>query len=189
MRWVIGAALLGFASSALLSSILHLPRDLFVALHAVAVVVFIAASVRIEGIDPRVQVRRRWVGGLVAGALVGAWALLWDGAPYGVIDALNVFPVLALYGARPADELRNRRARWRGGLSALLASIAITAAYHVGFTEFRGPALIAPLIGTAFITRRYLAAGSPMAAVLSHVVMPGASVCHGMATTVQLPPH
>lgn len=48
MRWVIGAALL----------------------------VFTAAYLRIQGIDPRVQVRRRWIGGLVSGALP-VWCHRW----------------------------------------------------------------------------------------------------------------
>jgi len=203
---------LGFASSALLSSIFHLPRDHFIALHAIAVLVFLAAYARIEGIDPRVQFRRRWAGGLLAGVLVGAllartvlrqpgssrpagadlgWAILWDGALYGVIDALllSVLPVLAVYGTRPTGELRSSAARWRWGLTALAASLCITAAYHAGFAEFRSPALLAPLVGNAIVTLSYLATGSPIAAVLSHAVMHGAAVLHGTATTVQLPPH
>ena len=212
MRWVTAAALLGALSSTLFSSILRFPRDLFVGLHAVAVLGFIFVFARIEGIDPRVQLRRRWLGGLIAGALTGAllartvlsqpasarpggvhlaWALLWDGGLYGIIDALllSVLPVLIVYGARPAGELRNPAARWRWGLSALLASIFITAAYHIGFREFRGPMLAAPLIGNAIVTLSYLASGSPIAALLSHAVMHGAAVLHGVATTVQLPPH
>jgi hypothetical protein len=120
-----------------------------------------------------------------------AWALLWDGGLYGIIDALllNILPVLIVYGARSAGELRNPAARWRWGLSALLASTFITAAYHLGFTEFRGPTLVAPLIGNAIVTLSYLASGSPIAALLSHAVMHGAAVLQGMATTVQLPPH
>jgi hypothetical protein len=212
MRWVTAAALLGALSSTLFSSILRFPRDLFVGLHAVAVMGFIFVFVRIEGIDPRVQLRRRWLGGLIAGALTGAllartvlsqpasarprgvnlaWALFWDGGLYGIIDALllNILPVLIVYGARSAGELRNPAARWRWGLSALLASAFITAAYHIGFTEFRGPTLAAPLIGNAIVTLSYLASGSPIAALLSHAVMHGAAVLQGMATTVQLPPH
>lgn len=212
MRWVTAAALLGALSSTIFSSILGFSRDLFVGLHAVAVVGFISVFVRIEGIDPRVQFRRRWLGGLIAGALTGAllartvlsqpasvrpggvnlaWALLWDGGLYGIIDALllNILPVLIVYGARSAGELRNPAARWRWGLSALLASTIITAAYHFGFTEFRGPTLVAPLIGNAIVTLSYLASGSPIAALLSHAVMHGAAVLQGMATTVQLPPH
>jgi hypothetical protein len=211
-RWVLAAGLVGAASSTLFSSVLRFPRDVFVGLHAVVVLGFVFAVVRIEGIDPLVQLRRRWPGGLIAGALTGAllartvlsqpasarpgganlaWALLWDGGLYGIIDALllNVLPVLIVYGARPAGELRNPAARWRWGLAALLAGIFITAAYHIGFTEFRGPMLAAPLIGNAIVTISYLASGSPIAALVSHAVMHGAAVLHGMATTVQLPPH
>ncbi|MGH7561838.1 MAG: hypothetical protein ACRENB_12565 [Gemmatimonadales bacterium] len=210
--FVVGAALLGFASSALFTSLLHLPRDLFVLVHSIAVAVFLAAWLRAMGIDLGVQVRRRWVGGLVVGLLVGAvltrmvlnqpasprseglallWALYWPGVTYGVVDAflLSVFPVLAVYGSRPAEELAGPGGRWRWGLAALLVSLAITAAYHLGFDEFRGRALIAPLAGNGLVTASYLATGSPIAAVLSHVVMHVAAVLQGMENTPVLPPH
>lgn len=70
-----------------------------------------------------------------------------------------------------------------------MASTFITAAYHIGFDEFRGMALLAPLIGNAVITLGYLLSGNPMAPVLSHILMHGAAVVHGMTSTVQLPPH
>ena len=212
MRWVFGAALLGFASAALLASLLGLPRDVFVGFYAAIVAGFSLGFLRIERIDPRVQLRRWWLAGVLVGTLAGAllartvllqpgsprpaggalaWALLWDGALYGIADALllSVVPVLAVYGSRPADELRSPAARWRWGLAALLASLFVTAAYHVGFTEFRGSALVAPLIGNGIVTLGYLASGSPIAPLLSHIVMHSAAVLHGMATTAQLPPH
>jgi hypothetical protein len=49
--------------------------------------------------------------------------------------------------------------------------------------------LIQPLIGNAIVTAGYLLTGSPLAAIISHVIMHGAAVVHGMETTVQLPPH
>lgn len=212
MPWIVGSALLGFTSSALLASLLGLPRDVFVGFHAVIVAGVSITYFGIEGVDPRVQLRRRWRAGLIVGALAGAllartvllqpasprpegaalaWALLWDGGLYGITDALllSVLPVLAVYGSRPAGELRSPAARWRWGLTALLASLFIAAAYHLGFTEFRGPALVAPLIGNAVVTLSYLASGSPVAPLLSHSVMHAAAVLHGMATTAQLPPH
>jgi len=191
---------------------LGLPRDGFVGFHAALVAGFGVGFLRIERIDPSAQLRRRWLAGLLVGALGGAllartvllqpasprpvggalaWALLWDGGLYGLADALllSVVPVLAVYGSRPTEELRNPAARWRWGLAALLASLFITAAYHLGFTEFRGSALVAPLIGNGVVTLSYLASGSPVAPLLSHVVMHAAAVLHGMATTSQLPPH
>jgi hypothetical protein len=212
LRWVFGAALLGFSSAALLGSLLGLPRDVFVGFHGAIVAGFSIAFFRIDRINPRVQLRRRWPAGLLVGALAGAllartvllqpassrpaggalaWALLWDGGVYGLADALllSVVPVLAVYGSRPAGELKNPGARWRWGLAALLASLFIAAAYHLGFTEFRGSALAGPLIGNAVVTLSYLASGSPVAPLLSHVVMHAAAVLHGMATTAQLPPH
>jgi hypothetical protein len=117
--------------------------------------------------------------------------LAWFGVVYGTIDALllTVVPVIALYGLRPAEELAESNLRLRWALIALAGSALVTAAYHAGFTEFRGPQLIQPVIGNLLITLAYLLSGSPLAAVVSHVVMHVAAVLHGMATTIQLPPH
>jgi hypothetical protein len=191
---------------------LHLPRDLFIAGYSVATALFVAALLRAKGIDPVVQLRRRWIGGVIGGVLVGAvlartvftqpaspapvggalaWSLFWSGGVYGLVDGLllSVLPVLLIYGMRPVEELRRPGSRWRWALASVGASLLVTAAYHLGFSEYRGPALYAPLIGNTIITVGYLLTGSPVAALLAHIVMHGAAVIHGMETTAQLPPH
>lgn len=211
-RWVLGAGVLGVAASAVLSSALHLPRDLFIAGYGVAVLVFLALLLRFEPLDPMLQLRRRWLSGVIGGVIVGgllartvvlqpaspapaggalAWALAWNGVFYGVVDGmlLSVLPVLLIYGGRPAAELQQPGARWRWALTALGASLLLTAAYHLGFTEYRNDTLMGPLAGNAVVTLSYLVTGSPIAPLLSHVLMHGAAVLHGMATTTQLPPH
>ena len=55
MRWVFGAALLGFTSAALLASMLGLPRDGFVGFHAALVAGFGVGFLRIERIDGDVR--------------------------------------------------------------------------------------------------------------------------------------
>ena len=118
-------------------------------------------------------------------------ALAWVGLAYGVIDGLllNVFPVLAVQGAGFFDSQPSRSVRVVRGLFALAASLAVTVAYHLGYAEFHGPAMISVIIGNAIITSTYLLTGSPLAAVATHVIMHGAAVLHGMETTLQVPPH
>jgi hypothetical protein len=154
---------------------------------------------------------RRWRIGLVAGLAAGAlltlnvlaqpgsprpsgvqlvWAVLWLGVVYGVLDALllNVLPVW-IVGSTQIREVGNRPLRPRRAAIALGASLLVTAAYHLGYQEFRGPALIQPLIGNALLTLGFLLSGSPAAAIVGHGIMHAAAVLHGMETTVQLPPH
>lgn len=209
--WVALAAVAGFASAAFFAGGLGLDRDRFVAVHLVVVLLVAVGFARSAGIHPMVQLRRRWIPGVVGGIVVGALlartvvsqpgspapeglslaaGLVWLGLVYGVADAvlLSVLPVLALYGLEAATA-GSAAARLRLGMIALAGSLVVTAAYHLGFPEYRGAGLSAPLVGNAVITAGYLATGSPIAPILSHVVMHLAAVLHGPATTSQLPPH
>lgn len=211
-RWPLMAAGVGLTSSLIFSSALQLPREAFVAFWTLAATAFLAWYLAAQHVDLRVQLRRRWVSGLVGGVLLGALLaaqvfaqpasvrangltlvgeLLGLGFVYGVVDAmmLTVVPVLSLYGMRQASELQVAGARYRWAVVALLGSALVAAAYHAGFAEFRGPQLRQPIIGNVLITLSYLLTGSPVAPIVSHVLMHVAAVLHGAATTSQLPPH
>lgn len=206
------AAATGFATSFACATLLHLSRVVFVAVWTLVAGGFLWWYVRDQRITPGLQLRRRWLFGVIGGLFIGALlvqgvlrqagspapqggrlaiALGWLGLVYGTVDALvlSVVPVLAIYGTRSADTLRQPTARWRFGLAAMFASLLVTGAYHLGFPEYRGTALTQPLIGNAMITAAYLMTGNPLAAIVSHVVMHGAAVLHGIDTAVQLPPH
>jgi hypothetical protein len=210
--WTLFAGLVGVAASLLFSGLLHWPRSTFVLAYGVLVAAFLVLFVR--GLQLRLsdQFKRHWPAGLVAGVLVGLLlarnvydqpasprpaggdliaALVWYGVVYGAIDAtlLTIVPVLSLYGSRPPADLQRAAGRFRWGLVAVLGSLLVTALYHLGFAQFRGSGLLGPLIGNALITMAYLLTGNPLAAVASHVIMHCAAVWHGMATTLQLPPH
>jgi hypothetical protein len=212
LLWVLLAALVGFGAAATFSSWLRWDRSAFVLGYAGSVLLFTAAYAAISGVSVLAQLRRRWQGGLILGLLTGvllalnvrsqpgaprpqgpglAAALAWLGVVYGAADALllSVVPVLAVYGTRSPEEMRTGGSRLRWGAIALAASLLVTAAYHLGFAEFRGPALMQPLIGNGAVTLAYLLAGNPLAPIVAHIIMHGAAVLHGMATTVQLPPH
>lgn len=208
--WVIAAAAVGFASSAVFSSLLHLERAPFVFAHVLAVGAFGAIYFRLARVDPVAECRRRPLAGLLAGVAVGlvllfgvagqpggpvprgialVAALGWYAGVYGIADAmlLTVIPVLAVQRGAGASGRRWRGA-WRG-IAAMAASLLVTALYHFGFDEFRGMTLIQPLIGNAIVTAGYLITRNPMTPLLAHVIMHGAAVMHGMESTAQLPPH
>lgn len=210
--WVVLAALTGCASSTIFASWLHWDRNMFVLGHTTLAGLFVAAFVVVGQVRPALQLRRHWRAGLVGGTLVGlilaygvwaqpasqrpsgpalAAAVVWLGVVYGAVDALllTVVPVLSVYGSRPGELLRSGRERARWGGLALLASMVVAGAYHVGFPEFQGPTLVQPLIGNAIVTAGYLLTGSPLAAVVAHVIMHIAAVFQGMEGTSQLPPH
>jgi hypothetical protein len=118
------------------------------------------------------------------------WAIVWLGLVYGTFDGLllSVAPVLAVSrGETPG--LWGRPGSWRQGAIALAASLFVTAAYHLGYVEFRGLQLLQALLGNAIMTAGYLASRSATTPLLAHVIMHVAAVFHGMETTSQLPPH
>jgi hypothetical protein len=210
--WVIGAGILGFIIAAVFTGLLHWRRGEFVTVWFIAALLFLAAYTHIVRLDWRMQFRRRWRSGLVGGVLLGMllartvlvqpgspgsqgpsvlWAIAWYGVIYGSIDALllNILPVLEVYRARPQVEGRHAQYRVGVAITALAASLGVTAMYHLGFVEFRGASLVRPLIGNGLITAAYLLTGSPLAPLVGHIAMHVAAVLHGLETSFQLPPH
>lgn len=213
LLWIPAAALVGFASAFLFADVLGLPRRLFLAPHLAVTAAFLYAYARWSGTDLRRLGTRRLAPGLVGAALVSVvlvlnvlgqpaspraqglalWAdLLWLGLAYGTADGLllSVLPVVAAWRACARA---GRTARWTGRVGAaalgLVASAFVTAAYHLGYAEFRGPAVGKAVVGNVVMSAAQILTASPIAATGSHVAMHVAAVLHGPDTTVQLPPH
>ena len=209
--WVVAAAALGFALSAVFSGWLHLRRAPFLVPYLLGTAAFLEAYRRRAGVDVVEATRSRWPAGVVGAVASGAfvvWSVLrqppspapaspafhvlWLGVAYGAADGLllSVLPVAATWRALSAA---GRKAPWGGrllgGVLALAASLLVTAAYHLGYPEFRGASLAGPLVGCGVMSLAYVLARNPLAAVLSHVAMHVAAVLHGIDSTVQLPPH
>jgi hypothetical protein len=211
--WLLAASLLGFGISAVFSDRLKLPRRVFLIPYVVLTAAFVFWFFQANEIDLLDRLTENWIWGVVGGIVVGAFLvsnvrsqpasrqstggdlaldIAWLGLAYGIIDALflNVMPVLAVSigfsQVRWADS-------WLGnlgaGVLALLASLLVTLAYHVGYVEFRDKSVRLVLIGNALITLAYLLSGNPIGAILSHTVMHIAATIQGPETTIQLPPH
>jgi len=211
--WVLAAALLGFATTALFSGFLELRRDWFVAIYVLLVGSFLYGYIRWSGVDLSSFLLRHWTWGAIGMVVIGAimvasvqrmpaspgtsgsalvWDIVWLGIVYGVLDALllTVLPVAVTWRALSVTRWT---ASWTGKLAAgavaFVASLGVTAAYHLGYVEFRGPQIIDPLIGNGIMTLGYVLTGSPLTAIGAHVALHVASVLHGIETTVTLPPH
>jgi hypothetical protein len=178
---------------------------MFVFLYAVAASVLAAQFVRREGASLGIAAREfsgraAVVTVIAAGLLIGtvfaqpgapraqgawlAFQLAWDGVVYGAVDGilLTVIPIAAIRGSR-GD------ARFTANATAMLASLVVFAVYHLGFPEFRGVALVAPVVAGLVFGAAYLATRNPLVPVLAHIAMHVAAVIHGPAGTAQLPPH
>lgn len=211
LGWLLLAALIGFLIPAIFSSGLRWERSLFLIPYVAPAGTFLFLYFRRMPISLK-QLIGRWPYALI-GAAVATFLLVrniqeqpasaapegvqlvlavaWIGVVYGVIDGLllNVMPVLAVVGARFYEQRPSWKVRLVRGVIALAASIVVTVAYHAGYTEFHGPKMASVILGNVIITSSYLLTGSPLAAVVTHVIMHVAAALHGMETTLQLPPH
>jgi len=204
--WIVGACVVGFAITAIFSSWLRLSRDLFLIPYLAFGSIFLVAFFVMNDIDVVALLRDNWVWGVVVGILLAIFLvrnvrlqprskgpqgsylvieILWAGLLYGLMDGilLSVMPVVAIWEGM-------RDWPWFGTLlGGLVASIAVSVSYHLGYKEFRNERIKYPVIGPGIMTLGVIVSGNPLAAIISHPVMHIAAVIHGPDTTVQLPPH
>lgn len=208
--WIVVFALVGFGITAVFSAELGLTRDLLVLVYLIIGGGLLIAFGSWHAEVLRSHLSRNWRSGVLAGLVIGAllaitvnrqpgspapsgfqlaWSLVWLALVYGLLDGLllNVLPVMVL--ARDDRSRVRRWLGWRVTVLGLAASAVVTAAYHVGYREYRGHQLVQPLIGNTVLTTGYLITGNAAAPLIAHVIMHGAAVLRGMETTTQLPPH
>ena len=209
--WLMLASLIGFLITAVFSMGLRWDRSLFLVPYITIIGIFFMIYFSKQPISLR-QLLGPWRMGLVGVAVATLFlmwkvqgyppsavpediqlvlAIIWIGITYGVVDGLllNVMPALIVHRAWPSEAGASKPKLLTRGFLALMASIFVTVAYHLGYTEFHGVAMFWVIIGNSIITLTYLLTGSPLSAIITHVIMHIAAVLHGMETVLMLPPH
>lgn len=211
--WLGGGLVLAFLVPYVLADVLAMPRDAYLAVYAAFAVGLFVAWARATGQPLAELFRRRWVAAVVLGLvfagvmaavvlrgdagprpegleLVGA--LLWRGVVYGAADGLllSAFPILAVFAAFSGTKLRER---WVGriaiGLLALVASVAMTASYHLGYGDFRSEKVGRAVTGDLVWSVPTLVTLNPIGAPIAHAGLHVTAVLHSYDTDLFLPPH
>ena len=189
-------------------------RDLYYGIYTIAVLTLFALWSRSTGYDLVSAVRRRWllaVGlGLAAAGVMGVMvvrtddatarpdgielvgALLWRGIVYGITDGLllSVFPILVVFAAFAGSRLNEHLAgRVAISVVALLASLSMTAVYHLGYSDFRSDKVAKPLMGDVVWSVPTLVTLNPIGAPIAHAALHTSAVLHSYETDTFLPPH
>jgi hypothetical protein len=212
--WLGGGFVVAFAVPFLLADVLGMNRDLFYGVYAIAVVGLFALWSRSTGYDLPAAVRRRWllaVGlGLVTAGVLALMvvrtddatarpdgvelmgAVAWRGIVYGVTDGLllSAFPILVVFAALAGTRLdRGLGGKLVIGVVALVASLAMTAVYHAGYSDFRSGKMAKPLTGDAIWSIPTLVTLNPIGAPIAHAGLHTSAVLHSYETETFLPPH
>jgi hypothetical protein len=122
--------------------------------------------------------------------LIGA--LAWRGVVYGAADGLllSAFPILAVFAIFEGTKARQRLTGTIAiGLAALVASMAMTAVYHLGYRDFRSEKLRQPVAGDVVWSAPTLLTLNPIGAPIAHAGLHVSAVLHSYETDLFLPPH
>jgi hypothetical protein len=212
--WLAGGLTFAFALPYVLADVLEINRDLFYGLYALAVIALFALWSRSTGYDLIAAAKRRWVAALLLGLAVAAvmvaivlrtedatarpdgleliGAVAWRGILYGVTDGLllSVFPILVVFAAFAGTRLhRSLSGRVAIGAIALVASLAMTAVYHAGYSDFRSEKMSKPLTGDVIWSVPTLLTLNPIGSPIAHAGLHTSAVLHSYETDTFLPPH
>ena len=212
--WLIGGMAGAFLVPFTVADQIGLQRDVYYAVYVVAVAALFVAWAHDTRQPLREMVAKRWrlavglgfvfaaVSVLIAtraedgtshpGGIEFIAALGWRGVIYGAADGLllSAFPILLVFAA-----LRDTRLRRRAGgivavgAIAMVASLAMTAVYHVGYSDFRSDKLRKPVTGDLVWSVPTLATLNPIGAPIAHVGLHVGAVVHNYDTDLFLPPH
>ncbi|HEX5895891.1 MAG TPA: hypothetical protein VFY47_06160 [Thermoleophilaceae bacterium] len=214
LAWLGGGVAMSFLVPFVLADQLGLQRDLYYGIYCAAVVALFVAWSRDTGQSLREMCARHWrwaaalgvifagLGALIVlgtedatshpGGIEFLAAIGWRGVVYGAADGLllSAFPILVVFAAFKDSGLRRRR----GGLVAvgtvaMAASLAITATYHLGYSDFRSSKLRKPVTGDLVWSVPTLATLNPIGAPVAHAGLHVAAVTHSYDTDLFLPPH
>lgn len=213
-RWLAGGFVLAFAVPFLFADLLTLPRDLYYGVYALLAVGFFLGWVRATGENLPEMVRRRPLLTVVlaisaaavltlvvvateppstgSDGLILAWDVVWRGVIYGAVDGLllSSFPILAVFAAARGSRLRSRRGGTIVvGAAAMVASLLMTAVYHLGYSDFRSDKLARPVAGDVVWSLPTLLTQNPIGAPIAHAGLHIAAVLHSPQTETFLPPH
>jgi len=211
--WLAAGFVGGFAIPFLFADTLDLPRDLYYGIYIAFVAAFFTLWAKTTGQSVAAMVRRRWL--LCLGLTVVASALLvpvvlgkdatthpdglelvgavlWRGIAYGLADGLllSAFPILAIFAIFEGTRVRKRVIGTMAvGLAALVASMAMTATYHLGYSDFRSEKVRQPVAGDVVWSAPTLLTLNPIGAPITHAAMHVTAVLHSYETDLFLPPH
>lgn len=212
--WLAGGFVVAFAVPYLFADALDLNRDVFYGIYALAVVALFALWSRSTGYDLRAACLRHWLLAVLLGLTTAAVltvmvlrtedatarphgldliaAVGWRGIVYGVTDGLllSVFPILVVFAALAGTRLRQGLTGTLAvGAAALVASLAMTAVYHSGYSEFRSEKIRKPLVGDVVWSVPTLLTLNPIGAPIAHAGLHTSAVLHSYETDTFLPPH
>ena len=213
-RWLAGGFAMAFLVPFVFADVLELPRDLYYAIYVVGVVAYFGLWVRATSQSFSAMIRHRWVLAVVLGlAVAGVLALVvlrtedatarpgglelvgalaWRGLAYGLADGLllSAFPILAVFAIFAGTRLRGTLFGTIAiGLAALAASLAMTAVYHSGYSDFRSEKLRKPVAGDVVWSVPTLVTLNPIGAPIAHAGLHTSAVLHSYETDTYLPPH
>jgi hypothetical protein len=213
LAWLGAGVFLGSLVPYVLADRLELPKDVYYGLYSTfAIGLFLAWAVG-TGQPLAGMIGRRWrlavaLGVVFAGVtalvvlaedggpspdgleLVGA--IVWRGLVYGFADGvlLSAFPILVVFAAFASTRLRERLlGKVAIGFAALAASVAMTAAYHLGYSDFRSEKVQKPMTGDLVWSVPTLITLNPLGAPIAHAGMHVTAVLHEYETDLFLPPH
>ena len=214
LAWLVSGVAFAFFVPFVFADLLKLPRDLYYAIYVVGVAAFFGLWVRATGQSLGEMMRRRSALALVLGLVVAGLltlmvlrtedattrpggielfgAVIWRGIAYGLADGLllSAFPILAVFAMFAGTRARERMLGTVAiGLAALVASLAMTAMYHVGYSDFRSEKLRKPVAGDVVWSIPTLATLNPIGAPVAHAGLHVSAVLHSYETDTFLPPH